>query len=201
MVRGNGVKLAHGYADRSDGDLVASLRGGDTDALAEVSERHAHALYGLALHILADPGWAEEIVQDVLVRLWRKPEMYDAARGELRRWLLSVTHHAAIDGLRGRRGTARASSAGPDALDRLRITDLEPSERVWQRMQAQSVREALRQLPPAQREALELAYYKGYSQSEIAQCTGQPLGTVKTRLRLGLRKLRESLKQVDVTES
>ncbi|MDQ3326898.1 MAG: sigma-70 family RNA polymerase sigma factor [Chloroflexota bacterium] len=195
------MEPADGYTERSDGDLVASLRSGDTDALAELSERHSGATYGLALRILADPGWAEEIAQDVLLRLWRKPELYDPARGELRRWLLSVTHHAAIDGLRGRRGTARASSAGPDALDGLRIDDPEPSERVWQRMQAQTVREALRQLPPAQREALELAYYKGYSQSEIAQSTGQPLGTVKTRLRLGLRKLRESLNQVGVTES
>ena len=192
---------ARGYADRSDVDLVASLRDGDTDALAELSERHSAATYGLALHILADPGWAEEIAQDVMVRLWRKPEMYDPARGELRRWLLSVTHHAAIDGLRGRRGTARASSAGPDALDGLRVDDLEPPERAWQRLQAQSVRDALRQLPAAQREALELAYYKGYSQSEIAQSTGQPLGTVKTRLRLGLRKLKDSLIQVGVTES
>ena len=192
---------ARGYADRSDVDLVASLRDGDTDALAELSERHSPATYGLALHILADPSWAEEIAQDVMVRLWRKPEMYDPARGELRRWLLSVTHHAAIDGLRGRRGTARASNAGPDALDGLRVDAPEPPERTWQRLQAQSVREALRQLPAAQREALELAYYKGYSQSEIAQCTGQPLGTVKTRLRLGLRKLKDSLIQVGVTES
>ena len=126
--------------------------------------------------------------------------MYNPARGDLLRWLLTVTHHAAVDGLRSRRGTARNLDGGSEALNTIAYNGEEPSESAWRHIQAESVRAALAELPPPQREALELAYYGGLSQSEIAARTGQPLGTVKTRIRLGMVRLREALDSVGATE-
>jgi RNA polymerase sigma-70 factor (ECF subfamily) len=188
------------YAELTDEQLVQMLAAGDAQALGMLSERHARPVYSLALRILRDPGWAEEVAQDVLLRLWTKPELYDSARGDLRRWLLSVAHHAAIDGLRGRRGTARARDGGPEPLDGLAHEGEDPSEAAWRSLRAESVRGALAQLPPPQREAVELVYYHGLSQTEIAAHTGQPLGTVKTRIRLGLQKLKAALDYGEVMD-
>lgn len=184
----------------SDAELVVMLAAGDTLALEIISGRHAPPVYSLALRILRDPGWAEEVVQDVLVRLWHRPEMYVSERGDLRSWLLRVTHNAAIAGLRGRRGTARTLAAGPEPLELLAQDGDDPSEAALKSLHAEIVRAALSELPPPQRQALELAYYEGLSQSEIATLTGQPLGTIKTRIRLGLRKLKQALEQVNITE-
>lgn len=187
------------HADLADEQLVLLLADNDAHALAELAERHARPVYALALRILGDAGWAEEVAQDVLLRLWTKPELYDARRGDLRRWLLSVTHHAAIDGLRGRRGTARARDGGPEALNGLAHPSEDPAESAWRTVRAETVRAALSALPDAQREAVELMYYGGLSQAEVAARTGQPLGTVKTRIRLGLRKLRDALDRDELT--
>ncbi len=186
------------YEGHTDEELVRGLVLGDARSLEQISVRHARPAYSLALRMLGDPGWAEEVVQDVLLRLWRKPELFDPARGDLRKWLLTMTHHAAVDGLRGRRGTARSFDAGPDALDLLPVQDDDPADSAWRSLQAESVRRALASLPREQREVLELAYYLGLSQAEISRRTGQPLGTVKTRTRLALSKLRDSLRQAGV---
>lgn len=178
------------YAERSDEELVLMLGSRDSRALEMLSERYSGPAYSLALRILADSGWAEEVVQDVLLRLWNRPEMYDASRGDLRRWLLRVTHNAAVAGLRGRRGTARAFNGGSEALVLIPHADDDPSESVWKSLRAEIVRRALVELPRPQRQVLELAYYEGLTQTEIAARTGDPLGTVKTRVRLGLAKLR-----------
>lgn len=188
------------YAHLTDEQLVQALSEGDPHGLAVLSERHARPVYSLALRILGDPGWAEEVAQDVLLRLWTKPQLYDAARGDLRRWLLSITHHAAVDGLRGRRGTARARDGGPEPLDDMAQEGQSPEDLAWAHLQAESIRTALLTLPQPQREAVELVYYRGLSQSEVASQTGQPLGTIKTRIRLGLQKLREALDRNSVTE-
>lgn len=188
------------YAQLTDEQLVQALSEGDPHGLAVLSERHARPVYSLALRILGDPGWAEEVAQDVLLRLWTKPQLYDATRGDLRRWLLSITHHAAVDGLRGRRGTARARDGGPEPLDDMAQEGQSPEDLAWAHLQAESIRTALLTLPQAQREAVELVYYRGLSQSEVASQTGQPLGTIKTRIRLGLQKLREALDRNSVTE-
>lgn len=188
------------YSSLADDDLVRMLALGDTAALEEVSVRHARVCFSLAMRILGDNGWAEEVTQDVLLRLWRKPEMYDPSRGELRKWLLSLTHHAAVDQLRGRRGTARRLDSGPDPLDLLAYGEDDPGEVAWKTVRAEMILGALSKLPPAQRQALEMAYYEGLSQSEIAARTGQPLGSVKTRIRLGMSKLRVLLRQTGVDE-
>lgn len=188
------------YAQYSDEDLVSLLAARDATALAVLSERHAGLAYSLALRILRDPGWAEETVQDVLMRLWNRPEMFDATRGDLRKWLLRVTHNAAVSGLRGRRGTARALNTGPEPLELMAMNGEDPSETAVKSLSAETVRSVLAELPPTQRQALELAYYEGLTQSEIAARTREPLGTVKTRIRLGLQKLKLALEHVGVTE-
>ncbi len=184
----------------TDEDLVHALAAGDVSALEILSERHSRPAYSLALRILQDSGWAEEVVQDVWLKLWKNPALYDASRGDLRRWLLSVTHNASVDGLRGRRGTSVRRDGGAVALELARDTGEDPSESAWKSLQAERVQEALAELPPSQRQAVELAYFEGLSQSEIATRTGEPLGTIKTRVRLGLEKLKRSLERVGMRQ-
>lgn len=182
----------------SDEHLISMLVTGDSNAIDMLWDRHARPVYSLAVRMLGDSGWAEEIVQDVFYRLWSNPGMYDSSRGDLRRWLLAVTHHAAVDGLRGRRGTARAHDNGPHSLEMLPYSGETPGTSVWRKLRAENVRAAMLNLPSAQREVIELAYFQGLTQMEIAQRTGQPLGTVKTRLRLGQQKLRALLDRIDI---
>lgn len=189
-----------GQAPDSDERLVSTLAEGEPDTLGILWDRHARPTYSLALRILRDPGWAEEVVQDVFIRLWKNPRMYDPSRGDLRRWLLTVTHHMAVDGLRGRRGTARTRDAGPDGLEFVSRVDEDPADSLWRNVRADHVRSALSELPSAQREVMELVYFRRLTQSETARYTGQPLGTVKSRLRLGLQKLRSSLAEIGATE-
>ena len=189
-----------GHAQDSDEQLVDALAAGDSRALSTLWDRHARPAYSLALRMLRDPGWAEEVVQDVFLRLWRNPAAYDATRGDLRRWLLSVAHHAAVDGLRGRRGSARSRDAGPGPLEGMGREEEDPADAAWANLRAERVRAAISQLPPTQREVIELAYFGGWSQSEIAKNTGQPLGTVKSRLRMGMKKLRASLDDTGAAE-
>lgn len=187
------------HARDSDEQLVHTLADGDAKALGVLWDRHARPVYSLALRMLRDRGWAEEIAQDVFVRLWSNPRMYDAARGDLRRWLLTVTHHAAVDGLRGRRGTAVVRDAGPEGLEFVSQRGEDPADSAWKSLRAESVRAAILDLPSAQREVMELVYFDGLTQAEAAQRTGQPLGTVKSRVRMGLRKLRDSLSEIEAS--
>lgn len=184
----------------SDDELVQLLADGDTRALETLSERYSRPAYLLALRILGHPGWAEEVVQDVLMRLWGRPWMYDPARGDLNRWLLRVTRNASVAELRSRRGTARERNSGPAALDILTDGEDDPADSAWKSVRADLIRAALSELPLAQRQVVELAYYEGLSQSEIAVRTGQPLGTVKTRIRLALDKLRSALGRTGIIE-
>lgn len=188
------------YTQHSDDRLMDMLASGDVRALEVIAERHVRPVYSLAVRILGDPGWAEEVWQDVLLRLWRRPELYDPARGELRSWLLTVTHHAAVDGLRSRLGKSRTRDAGPDPLENLAQWGVDPAETVARRLDAEVVRAAVARLPTAQREVMELIYYDGLKQTEVAALTGQPLGTVKTRVRLGLNKLRDYLEGTGTRE-
>lgn len=194
------MERSPGHAQDSDERLVNTLAAGDSQALGMLWDRHARPAYSLALRMLRDPGWAEEVVQDAFLRLWRNPRAYDPTRGDLRRWLLTVTHHAAVDGLRGRRGSARARDAGPGPLESMYHEEEDPADTAWAKLRAERVRAAISELPPAQREVIELAYFEGWSQSEVAKNTGLPLGTVKSRLRMGMKKLRASLGAVGAEE-
>ena len=177
-----------------DRPLMARIEARDADALAELYDRHAARLLGLARRVLGDGGEAEEILQEVFLFAWRSAAAFDPARGQVLTWLLIVTRSRAIDRLRARRGASRPEvrsleeiADGPASGE-----DVEAASagRQWEAL----CRGAVRELPDDQRRALELAYFEGLTHQEIADRTSTPLGTVKTRVRLGLMKLRERMR-------
>jgi RNA polymerase sigma factor (sigma-70 family) len=187
-------------ADASDGVLVRRLAGGDDGALEALYDRYVRPAFALARRITGDAVFAEEVVQEVFLALWRDPAKYDPLRGGFPSWLLAATHHKAVDAVR-REHTVRSRRASlaeeADYYTTAAVGDLPPVEdAAWAGLRGERVREALSMLPPPQREALVLAYYAGYTQSEIAERTGVPLGTVKTRMLAGMRRLRPLLDEV-----
>lgn len=186
----------------SDEALVMLVTGRDERAFELIYDRYADLVYSVALRIVADPAMAQDVAQEVFLRLWRAPSNYDAGRGRFANWLVSVARNRAVDEVRtrGRRrlrevGSATAIDDPPD----VRVED--PSAIAQADMDRSAVRRALGGLPEEQRLTLELAYYGGLTQQEIAQLLNQPLGTVKTRTRLAMKKLRLALKgEVEVGE-
>jgi RNA polymerase sigma-70 factor, ECF subfamily len=178
--------------DRSADQLaLAGLARGDETALASLYDRHATGVYSLALRILQDVGDAEDIVQEVFTQAWRQASRYDARRGAVVAWLLTMARTRAIDRLRARRTRTQdvidddvAEVSDPVALQDAMLLSGE---------QVSRVRAALSQLPVLQRAALELAYYEGLTHAEIAARLEEPLGTVKTRIRSAMLKLRDAL--------
>jgi RNA polymerase sigma-70 factor, ECF subfamily len=165
---------------------------GDQLALADLYDATSRAVYGLLLRILADPGAAEEVLLDVYTQAWRQARSYSAERGSPLAWLTTIARSRAIDRLR--RGRHERGRSEPlEAVAGLAAAGATAEEDVTARERGALVRAALAALPPEQREVIELAYYGGLSHSEIAAERGLPLGTVKTRTRLGLSRLRETL--------
>ena len=168
---------------------------GDTTAFEELYDRHAGVIYALLLRILGSPEDAQEVLQETFVKAWSTASTFDAERGSEIAWLISIGRSRGIDRLRARRVRGeRESEAGREIS--IRTGDVEKATGDDQAIASQeriAVRAALDELPPAQRVALELAYFSGLSQSEIAAKTGEPLGTIKTRMQLGMKKLRERL--------
>lgn len=175
---------------RSDEELLASIQGKDVRALEQFYDRHRVLAYSLALRVVGNPGDAEDVVQEAFLNLWRAAGTYRAERSSPRSWLLSIVHNRSIDKLRGRQ-----SRVQPVALEE--GMDIPDSVDVWrqvaQNLTGQDVKRALQQLPAEQREAIELAYFQGYTHTQIAQLTEVPLGTVKGRMRIGLHKLKSLL--------
>ena len=167
-----------------DAALVSAIRSGDEQAMAALYERHSGIVYSVALRILGDTGSAEDVLQEVFMQLWRNPEVFDAGRGSLAGWLAVITRNRAIDSLRKRRPDADIAdvvvSCEPDLVGG---TD---TSRAFEK-----VRGALTGMPLSQRSALEMAFFEGLTHTEIAEKTGEPLGTVKTRIRTGLLTLRK----------
>jgi RNA polymerase sigma-70 factor (ECF subfamily) len=183
---------AAGLDALSDGDLLAAAQQGDADAFEVIYDRHSAAAFSLAARICRDRGAAEDVVQDAFLSLWRGRDRYDAARGQVRSWLLGIVHNSAIDRLRrsGVHDRRRASAEGiEDRLEEPERTD----ELVAQREQATEVRGALHTLPQEQRRVIELAYFEGLTHTQIAAHLEEPVGTVKGRMRLGLLKLHTQL--------
>jgi RNA polymerase sigma-70 factor (ECF subfamily) len=175
-----------------DRDLLARIAGGDQAALGALYDRYVSAAFGLALRILADHGTAEEVVQDAFVAVWRRADSYRAERGEPRSWLLSIVHHRAIDRVRGPSAAARRAEVELDpALDSVDGADVWSA--AWAQLARAEIEAALASLPAEQREAIDLAFFGGLTHVEVAERTGQPLGTIKGRMRLGLQKLRTEL--------
>lgn len=185
------------YAYLSDEDLLALVADGRPEALEAVYDRYARQAYALALRILRDREASEEVVQDTFVAVWRRAASYESSIGRPYSWLLKITRNRAIDELRRRRSRGqRALREGGRLPD---LPDLpEVAEEDGRLSELGSlVTGALKNLPPEQREVLELSYFGGFSQREITERTGIPLGTVKTRARLALKKLRKALQSSD----
>jgi len=184
-------------AEQSDADLIGRAAAGDARALEVLYDRYSGVVFSFALRMVADRQLAEEVLQEVFFRAWRQGGDYSAQRGTFVTWLLSITHNLAIDEIRKRkRRPQKADSEEPETVlagvaDTSAGADVEGE--VWLGSLRTTVAEALKELPPPQRQAIELAYYQGLTQREIAETLGEPLGTIKTRMRLGLQKLREAL--------
>ena len=172
--------------DRTDRALHVGVTNGDEAAFGEIYRRHSSITYTIAVRLLRDAAAAEEVIQDCFVALWDHPYRFDPNRGELRPYLVRLTHSRAIDRLRSdTRRTARE-----DRHERERSgTDADIEREVWEIIRAEIVRDAMASLSPGERDALQLAYFEGLTQTEIAARNGDPLGTVKTRVRLALNKL------------
>jgi RNA polymerase sigma-70 factor (ECF subfamily) len=174
----------------SDEQLIERIGRGDGSALAALYDRYDGMAYALAMRITADAQLAEDAVQEAFLGIWRNAGRYSAARASVRTWALAIVHHRAIDSMRRRRPATELPDADvpPPSLV---LPDVWPE--VAGRLDRAAISVALESLSPAQREALELAYYGGLTQQEIASRTSTPLGTVKSRVRLGLVALRQAL--------
>jgi RNA polymerase sigma-70 factor (ECF subfamily) len=176
--------------DTSDAALVVLIGRWREDALAEVYRRHSGAVFNLARRVLGDAQRAEEIVQEIFVRLWNEPDRYDPDRGSLRSFLLAQAHGRSVDALRSdasrrEREQRDARTTAADGYD----LELE----VWDLSVAHHVHGALSTLPEGERQAIELAYFGGHTYREVAEVLNQPEGTVKSRIRMGLQRMRASL--------
>ena len=182
-------------AAATDAELMNLLTQGNQIALEALYERYSRAVYSFSLRIVGDAQVAEEILQEVFIRAWQQGGSYQSVRGSLITWLLSITHNLSIDEMRRRkRRPQKAESEEPETiLASLPDEGLGVEEEVWLASLRTAIQEALQQLPAAQREAIELGYFQGLTQREIAETLGEPLGTIKTRMRLGMLKLREQL--------
>ncbi|MGZ4400586.1 MAG: sigma-70 family RNA polymerase sigma factor [Gaiellaceae bacterium] len=191
-ARGRSLQLH--LAHLSDEALVSLLERGDESALAELYDRFGRAAYGLALRIVRDEMLAQDAVQEAFLSAWRSAGQYSPDRARAATWLLTLVHRRSVDLVRRehRRRTETLEvvpeQPGPEATEEL----------VWLRFERERVQEALRRLPDQQREAIELAYYGGFTQSELAERLGQPLGTIKSRMFAGLHRLHELLDEGQV---
>ena len=182
----------HSARNQEVAALIGKAAAGDQQAVSELYDATSRMVYGLVLRILGDEGAAEEVLLDVYMQVWRQAASYDAGRGAPLAWLATIARSRAIDRLRAGRQHWQRTSSLETVSQQSTGESLEESAYVAELRGV--VREALAAISAEQREALELAYYGGLSHSEIAERLGQPLGTVKTRIRLGMMKLRELIK-------
>ena len=188
-VLGSPAALENRQADQASLGRIAR---GDQAAFAELYDRHARLIYSLALRILRDRADAEDVVQEVFAQVWAQAGRYDASRGAVAGWMLMLTRSRAIDRLRAKRARPEAATdanAAESVMDLTAAQDLE----LLSAEQVTRLQRALKELPNAQRTALELAYYEGLTHVEVAARLAEPLGTVKTRIRQAVIKLREAL--------
>lgn len=185
------------YASLQDDELMARLEGRDLAAFEELYDRYGDLVYSVSLRVVGDTFLAEDVTQDVFMRVWRRPEQFDLRRGRFVTWLLSVARNRSIDHRRSqsRRMRHEALPSAEDEEDVLPSEDSrdDPALATVLSSERAAVRKALEVLPQEQKLAITLAYFGGFTQQEIANKLGQPLGTVKTRIRLGMQKMRGAL--------
>ena len=179
----------------SDGQLVTSIARYSEIALAEVYRRHGRAVYGLARRVLQDAAEAEDVTQEVFLRLWRQPDSFDPERGSLRSFLLAQAHGRAVDSVRST--SSRRAREARDAA-RTANADYDIQHEVWDLALADQVAQAMEELSEDERRAIELAYFDGRTYREVARVLEQPEGTVKSRIRAGMRRLRVALADAGV---
>jgi len=180
------VPSAEANAMPTDLALVTAIRSGDQGAMAALYDRYSSIVYAVALRVLQDTGGAEDVLQDIFMQLWRNPGAFDASRGNMAAWLAVITRHRSIDALRRRRPQ-------DDIEDVVLSVEPDMASDADRSRAMEKVRGALQTMPSPQRSALEMAYFEGLTHAEIADKTGEPLGTIKTRIRTGLLSLRKVL--------
>jgi RNA polymerase sigma-70 factor, ECF subfamily len=186
------------FEGSGDAVLVVAVGRFNREALAEIYRRHSGAVFGLARRVLGDQSMAEEVVQEVFLSLWRQPERYDPDRGTLRSYLLALTHGRSVDIVRSESARQRRE----ERESRLRAESGYDLEReVLDLALADRVRDALSTLREEERQAIQLAYFGGHTYREVARMQGDPEGTVKTRIRMGLRNMRAVLQEAGFHES
>lgn len=177
-----GAELKGGATDIS---LVGAIRSGDESAMATLYDRYSSIVYAVSLRVLGDTGAAEDVLQEVFMQLWRNPGVFDSSRGNLGAWLAVIARNRSIDFLRKRRPET-------DIADVVLSVEPDMAGEAERSRAMEKVRSTLGGMPTAQRSALEMAYFEGLTQTEIAAKTGEPLGTIKTRIRAGLMTLRKA---------
>ena len=183
-----------GKGPAGDDELIDLIAHGDADAVRVLYERYGRLVYGLAVQVTGDAAAAEEVCQDVFMRVWEKSGTYRADKGTVVTWVARITRNRAIDVLRSLRSRGIGLPQPDDELAGLPETSGEdPGDRLWQSFREGEVRDAVAALPRDQRQALSLAFFRGLTHREIAEALGEPLGTVKTRIRDAMTKLRSSL--------
>ena len=177
----------------SDEQLIAQVARGDTAAYEMLYDRYSSAGMGLALKITGDQALAEEVVQETFWRVWRKADLFQNQRGAFTSWFFGITRNLSIDMLRRQRSQGQPADQAEQVIEQ--TPDPSPSvpETVWLRSKHEQMRAAVETLPKEQRYVIEMAYFRGMTRQEIASATGEPLGTIHTRARLALQKLREEL--------
>ncbi|MFN8517405.1 MAG: sigma-70 family RNA polymerase sigma factor [Chloroflexia bacterium] len=187
--------IASGPDADSDDALLDAIRRRDEEAIAALYDRYGRLAFGLAYRVVGERNAAEDVVQEAFLSIWRRAGSFETTRGSVRTWVLSIVHHRAIDRLRGTAGRTR-QDAPIDDFERVLAID-DPWREVSQVIQRESLQKAIATLPDAQRQAVELAYFDGYTQQEIATRMEVPVGTVKGRLRLAMQRLRSLLAGIE----
>lgn len=185
------------------GHTSIRIKNGEYAILEELYDRHSRQAFNLALKMLRDPQAAEDLVQDAFLRVWQQSESYDPARGRFATWLLSVVHNMCIDQLRKKRllSVSLDQDEAQQWVPYLADDSEGPEEEVWIKQKRETIKRNLQRLPEEQRELIELAFFGGYSHSQIAARTGRTLGTVKYRIRQGLIKLNASSELLQLAQA
>ena len=177
----------------SDEQLIAQVARGDTAAYEMLYDRYCSAVMGLALKITGDRSLAEEVVQETFWRVWRKADLFRTQRGAFTSWFFGITRNLSIDVLRRQKTQIQPVEETEQIIEQAIDPSMNVPEAAWLREKQQQIRAAIETLPAEQRSVIEMAYFRGLTRQEIAQATGEPLGTIHTRARLALQKLREEL--------